>query len=134
MARLNLSKITSTYFYDFEDPNVINSGWCFVWAWLAHLKCGGELWTYDEPLTMQYRDCHAFIKVGSLYYDSSRPRGVRKMERLSFFGSPPEKEFLIPKQTPEEFRRFWERNGRNISWETQMLDPWPKILPKRPDL
>lgn len=136
MARdgVDLSEITSKYFHDFEDPDIINTGWCFVWAWLAHLKTGAQLITYCTGLS-KYGwdgDAHAFVRIGNRYYDSSAPTGVlrRHLNRLWFFRESELRVFSykIDEQSPELFRSWWWSAGRRSSWGDQGLAPWPTEL------
>jgi hypothetical protein len=133
---VDLSEITRKYFWDFEDPDVINSGWCFVWAWLAHLKTGAQLVSYHtgfRRIGMGLNDAHAFVRIGALYYDSSAPRGVprKHMNRLWFFHEAELRVYShrIDEQSPEHFKIWWNLFGRQNSWGSQGLAPWPTELP-----
>ncbi len=128
----DLSVITTTYFYDFEDPEIINAGWCWVWAWLAHLAHpNAQLRTVDTS-----QCAHAFVKIGSLYYDSLNPLGVRTVRSMRFFV---EEGFVVTpgdvlRQTPEEFMEHWKYAAKSKGFESQLLPVWPRTLPPRPDL
>lgn len=69
--------ITKTFYSDW-DPEGINCGECFCWAYYArHIfhQVEMELWS-----TINHH--HAFIKIGSRFYDSERPRGSRDWRLL----------------------------------------------------
>lgn len=143
-STLDLSHITCDYFGDFEDPDVINTGWCYVWAWLAKLSCPeAVLYTqYTSGLSM-----HAFVRVGALYFDAQRPTGVPRYKLLPWYD-----EFVevlggrrpIGPMTPEHFRGVWdggpcwcgcatERHrcrAEHPDWDIQKLKPWPTKLPR----
>ena len=126
---LDLTFITDGYFWDFEDPDVINTGWCYVWAWLARLAFpAAKLLVYDDP---GRHDGHAFIELHGLYYDSSKPTGCKTVEELKFF-----EEYSITNAGPhvrflsdDRFKMFWNGCGKP-AFETQGLEPWPEIMPE----
>ena len=125
----NLQWITDWYFADFEDKDVINSGWCYVWAWLAKLEHrGARFYTFDDGTR-----AHAFIKIGSLWYDSSQPRGVRAAKSLQFFvdheivQTQPD----MWQQDDHQFKDFWSWVPAHKTWHQQGLIAWPDRLPLR---
>lgn len=73
----NLKKLNKTfleYFKSSEWKNYstvkdINHGFCMDWAWIAHKLFGGELWTNENFY-------HAFVKIGSKFYDAQTVNGV----------------------------------------------------------
>lgn len=128
--KLDLTHITEKHFWDFEDPDVINSGWCYVWAWLAHQYYGGQLMSFDGVRRYDDRtllDGHAFIKIGNLYYDSSRPLGVHEIGRLDFFDECAFFDRDVWDQDPQEFKRYWTSHGSEMNWIGQRLRPWQRI-------
>lgn len=123
----DLSFITELYFSDFDDPDVINTGWCFVWAWMAHQHTGAKLYTYELVM-----DLHALVEIDGRFYDSSAPRGVKpkRLSRLSIFRAFEEEaeHHRAVHMSPRKFRSYWIYNGRNGAWETQGLRPWTRKL------
>lgn len=75
LTGFNPNFITKTYFPDFvNNPDKINYGQCFMWAYLAHETFSGvELW--DTGV-------HAFVKYRGKFYDSETPEGVNDLEDL----------------------------------------------------
>lgn len=129
MPRRDLSWITKTYFYDFEDISVINTGWCYVWAWLARLRYPrAELWVFDDADHM-----HAFVRVGNLWYDAERPKGVNRISDLPFFQ---DHDIVRPWENAYRFsdQSYQEAWGRMTYWNSQRLPMWPTALPPRPEL
>lgn len=124
----DLSWVTRIYLNDFEDPDVMDQGWCYVWAWLAKLgHPDAQLMIYDASL----RDAHALILLDGRYYDRSRPRGVKDPGRLHWFSSSgiAVHEWNLVAVTPDTFRRFrWSRVEHHFG--TQELPPWPSALPR----
>jgi hypothetical protein len=54
-------------FFPSDNPSKINTGRCFLWAYIAfRLYKGVELWTHEA---------HAFVKYRGKFYDSQRPHG-----------------------------------------------------------
>jgi hypothetical protein len=125
LATLDLRPITHRYFSDFEDPDVINTGWCYVWAWLAKLRHPeAQLVIYDEFL-----DGHACVRIGDLYYDSSQPLGVRDISQLEWFDGLQASPWKIVIVSPEQFRAFrWNRVDEHFA--VQGLVSWPTKLPR----
>jgi len=120
--QLDLSEITQKYFPEVEDPEDINCGRCYQWAWLAYLKTRGQLLTYDDVF-----GSHAFIRVGDRYYDSSRPQGVESVEHLPFFENEP-LTILVTEVSARKFRSYWQVCDIVDPWN---VGPWPRRLPKR---
>ncbi len=122
----DLSWITDSYFSNFEDKDVINEGWCYVWAWL-----GRRAYPEAELYTFEGEDCsHAFLKIGDLWFDSSQPRGVYHPSSLKFF-----EEFIFAdektwKQFQHEFKKYW---GGGVHFIDQGLKPWPRKVQKPPN-
>lgn len=120
----DLSWVTRIYLNDFEDPDVMDTGWCYVWAWLAKLgHPEAQLVIYDESL----REAHALVLLDGRYYDRSRPRGVKDPRRLRWFEGREFGEWNLMIVSPDEFRRFrWNRVEDHFG--TQDLPPWPRRL------
>lgn len=59
--------ITKTFFKGW-DPDMINMGRCFQWAWMCYK-------TYDH-VQLWGTDSHAFVKYRGKFYDSERLMGV----------------------------------------------------------
>lgn len=131
----NLKWVTDWYFGDFEDKDVINSGWCYVWAWIAKLNYhDAQLYTFTDVCAHGHSQTHAFLKIGSLYYDSSQPRGCRAAKCLGFFVDQDIKRLHrgnALKHTSREFKDFWGWSGTNKNWSSQGLIAWPDRLPLR---
>lgn len=134
VAAPDLRFITKRYFDDFEDPNVINQGWCFVWAWMAHLHTGAELCLYEfRDGAHMVDDAHAFVRLEGKYFDSSVPRGVGlpKIKKMwlfkEWYGHIPNCD-RVRATTPAAFKAFWTRNGRKTAWGDQNLRPWPRAV------
>lgn len=131
--RPNLAWITHVWFWDFQDKSLINSGFCYLWAWIAHLAHPeAKLCYWDCPTkwsTLRY--VHAFVKIGDLYFDSSRPCGVRDWRRLKFFldeeWGPGEFKIIPPRVFPSLFPFLSSERFRD-----QGLEPWCQHLPPHP--
>jgi len=126
VVRPDLSFIAADYFGNFDDPDRINEGWYFVWAWLAYLTMpGAQLVSLDSCPPPVF---HALVKIGDLYYDSSRPQGVLHPRHLRVFekyGLREDADYM--EMTPEAFKKHWAHNdGR---FKSQNLEPWPESLP-----
>lgn len=126
MRRYDLSFITKRYFDDFEDPSVINDGWCYVWAWMARVhRPRLELATYIEHYD---GSTHALIVDSSgRYYDSGAPRGTFELAELDYWASdlregiPPPDPKRVHIRTPEKFRADW---GAGHNFDDQGLPRW----------
>lgn len=123
---MNLQFITDRYFSDFDDPCVINMGWCFVWAWMAHIHTGAQLWTWWNG-----RAAHAFIEIDGRFFDCDVPRGVDGIDSIPFFL---EIEEETPTRrarahTPEEFKLFWHGSCEFVcrTWSSQGLPEFPTL-------
>ena len=129
----DLSWITEWYFYDFEDKSVINSGWCYIWAWMAKLNHrDAQLYVYDDYNGL----AHAFVKIGCLYYDSSYPRGIHSAKSLEFFVDHEitDARKWLTRHDMASFKEAWSYIPASRTWGTQKLEPWPAELPPKPDL
>lgn len=129
----DLSWIREWYFADFADPSVINTGWCFIWAWLAKLEHhGAVLYIFDDSDSLM---SHAFVKIGRRYYDVERPRGVTKIVDLPYFTENfPEQSipaYLLDRPSIDAFRRRWAWDHPREEWSQQGLKAWPDRLPGR---
>lgn len=127
---IDFSVVTQDWFSDFEDPCAIDSGWCYVWAWMARLyEPEARLMTYEES----DGTAHAFVRLGTLYYDRSKPCGVQDPSELWFFaeflGTDNCELELCAEMSPEEFKAVWAGGGDRSYWEMQGLLPWPEVLP-----
>lgn len=127
---VDLRWITRKYFWDFDDPAVINSGWCYVWAWLAWLAHpDAQLITFhDHEKDRSAYEQHAFVQIGELYYDSSRPAGCKVVTEMEFFEDFHDhvREKWIMRMTPEQFKSWW---GKGSEFDDQDLPRWPTVLP-----
>jgi len=133
----DLTHITKTYFWDFEDELVINSGWCFVWAWMAHLHYPElHLVTWENKSSGPFMSDHAVVRdYEGLWYDSSQPLGTEDPLQLSIF----EEEYsdldvllrdynVRLRQTRESFMNFWGGGFNQSEWGSQGLRHWPRNL------
>lgn len=147
---IDFSRVTRDYFGDFDDPCVINSGWCFVWAWLAYLaEPGARIHSYAR-YPGGGADAHAWVSFGGLHYDAEAPLGAGSPVCLPYFarcGYRPLRRKCHgagepwPWCTEYEFRRCWEgdpiRRARwpevaamlDGRWTSQGLMLWPRVLP-----
>lgn len=127
--------ITRRYFGDFEDPSVINSGWCFVWAWMARLHFGtgaGLCWVSEVYRGREGGRGHAFIKHGRRYYDSDRPDGVTRFADLPAVRWVGRGRVVHIDAKPDDFYLAWQASpGGRVNFRTQGLKPWPTKPPKR---
>lgn len=131
---IDLAWLTERYFYDFGDPDVINSGWCYVWAWLAKLAHPeAQLLVYHDDSAPSAYCQHAFVQIGDLYFDSSKPTGTPHADTLQFFREDGTriKERYLHRMSPEGFKNWW---GRGAEFETQCIRAWPDELPARPNI
>lgn len=55
---------------------LINVGYCWLWALGAHRLIGGEL------CRTQIEENHAWVMLDGRHYDSDHPRGVKDVQRL----------------------------------------------------
>jgi hypothetical protein len=122
----DLSWVTRIYLNDFDDPDVMDQGWCYVWAWLAKLgHPDAQLVIYDASL----HDAHALILLDDRYYDRSKPRGVKDPRKLRWFNGRKFQEWDLEIVAPDRFRSFrWSHVEHNFG--TQGLLPWPSALPR----
>lgn len=131
----DLTHITKTYFWDFEDELVINAGWCFVWAWMAHLHHPElHLTTWAHKGNGPFCADHAVVRDREgLWYDSSQPLGTEDPMLLSIF----EEEYsdssvlfrdynILLRQSPESFMNFWGGGTNQHEWKSQGLRTWPR--------
>src|ERR1700676_952069 len=80
----NMSDITSKFFQD-VSPEDINRGrgWgCNNWAYFAFLTYGGSLCTAGKEPPEWPISWHAFLRLGSSFYDSTHPNGVNDWHTL----------------------------------------------------
>lgn len=91
-------------YYEFEDPDDINWGTCYYWAFVAHQFCGGKLVSLNA---------HAFIKIRNRYYDSVAHKGAKSIEDLLFFGDAGEVKIQDETEilSPENFKQKWSSIG-----------------------
>jgi hypothetical protein len=130
----DLSFITRRYFYDFADTSLINSGWCFVWAWMARVHLGAA---FQLCTALQRRGArgHAFGKVGKLYVDADRPRGVTAYAMLPAIADVGRDRDADLRMSPDRFLLTWETSDR--SWRRfadQGLRSFPTSIPRKPRL
>lgn len=125
----DMSIVTQRYFTDFDDPDVINTGWCYIWAWMAYLHFGPDvqLATYEDS-----DGGHALVIHNGRFYDSSAPQGVEDMEQLWYFrwwGVEPCKGTLF-RQRAVEYKQTWRDVGTEEHWWAENgLRPWPLTVP-----
>ena len=110
--------ITETFFSEI-DPEEINMGQCFQWAYLAYnLFENVELW--DLPH-------HAFVKYKGKYYDSECPNGEKDWRDLpaSNWG----RWYKTPRrQTPSAFKRDWFLQTKRFDTSWNELETLAKEL------
>ena len=114
LSKFQAKLVTETYFKDWNDPEQINMGRCFIWAYLAHqtFTCV-ELWHHPN---------HAFVRWNGKFYDAELTKGIADWRKIpaiirnTWYGK-----FVEPAvpSTTKEFKRDWaEQPGRfNTSWE-----------------
>jgi hypothetical protein len=99
-----------------DDPEFINYGQCFMWAYLAHKTFKGvQLW--DTPY-------HAFVRYGKKFYDSENPQGVEDWRdlracRWSYQHQP-------IKRSNKSFRLNWRGQTRRFKTNWKKLDEQAK--------
>jgi hypothetical protein len=114
--------ITKSHFTSFTNPDVINQGRCWQWAYLAHKTFQGvELWDICE---------HAFVRYQNKFYDCQRLLGEEDWRDLpasnlgSYQQCPEceacgrEPEGAIP-LTVKQFQYHWNSQTKryNITWK-----------------
>lgn len=113
--------VTAAFFNSYlNNPNQINQGRCWQWAYLAHKMFKGvELWDICE---------HAFVRYQNKFYDSERPQGEEDWRDLpaSNFGmceQCPEceacgREWGLAQLSESQFRYHWQSQTKryNITW------------------
>lgn len=114
---LDLSCVT-THFFPNTLPYGINKGDCYIWAWLASRYIQGSsntgLCTAEDEKGGIYILSHAYLRVGTLYYDAECPRGVVRPESLPFFGYTPG-DWDHYEESRQAFKARWSDEDR----------PWP---------
>jgi hypothetical protein len=127
-AKVNLRIINDLYFSDFKGgEEVINTGWCYIWAWMArlHLKEAKFCTVFTRW------NCHAFIKLGDNYYDGEALKGKKNWKNLPFFAVGCSKadrdECELQILTKAQFTNLWREIGKE-EWATQNLRRWPRNL------
>lgn len=115
LSPFNAQFITETYFPEYQDnPELINQGQCFQWAYLAHQTFAGtELWD------LHY---HAFIKYKGRFYDSETPNGVKDWRELPIvreYGVPEKRKDWAHKSKELKFKINWGYSRRKfqLNWK-----------------
>lgn len=67
-------------FSHLQNPERINSGDCFNWAYITHCIYGGRLCSFYN-----HAIAHAFILINGKYYDAEALNGVNNWKRLPYF-------------------------------------------------
>lgn len=94
--------------YSIDEPYQINSGYCFIWAFLCSL--------YSPEFTLVSCSSHAVVKFGGYHWD-------HKGSYTNEWWEPVE-------QTPAQFVAYWEKCGRQKK-EIRKLTP---ALPRKEKL
>ncbi len=82
----SIKKLLLKFKKDGLNPREINSGYCHDFAYgLVRLVPGSEVWESDPVEDDPKSPVHAFVKVGSLYYDSETINGVKNWKDLPVF-------------------------------------------------
>lgn len=106
LANFKPSLVTKHVFPNYKDPEVINQGECFIWAYSAYLIFQGvEIW---------HAPCHAFVKYRNRFYDSESLKGEQSYRDLktSLCGKP-------ERVSAPAFKRAWrdQPDRFDTSWE-----------------
>jgi hypothetical protein len=103
------SLITEVHFPG-RNPQSINFGECFVWAYLCHQTF------YRVELHSTF--CHAFVKRDGKYFDSERPDGVLSWKELPTIVRERECDPAI-RMSNDTFRHFWQGSAMQyrLPWE-----------------
>ena len=81
----------------------INSGYCFIWAYVMHLVLGSRVTLWSTQLTW-----HAFPKIDNRFYDSAHPNGVFDWRSLNREWKQPNwKELDAQPFSPADFIEYW---------------------------
>jgi len=73
---IDFSWIYDEYFSKkLPDPEHVNYGYCYVWAWIAHVSSTKTL-RKKVVLCADGGGYHAFVRVGDRVFDSESPRGA----------------------------------------------------------
>jgi len=103
----NLTWITKKYFPQLS-PQQINLGNCYNWALVAYTN-------YNNSNLFTWADGggHAFVKIGSKYFDAQSPCGVSHWSSLESFKPLNISKICVWRQSLREFMYFWYENGKN---------------------
>jgi len=101
-TRRSLAHITKEYFKG-ELACDINGGDCFIWAYIAK-----KLYPQAKLYTVPYFGGHAFIKLGTLYYDAEHPRGLKNWKKLKTFQGHKLFDAMAEEQSVQKFKRYWK--------------------------
>lgn len=116
LEQFNPRLITEQHFPDhIDEPDAINYGHCFMWAYLAHKTFKGvQLW--DTPQ-------HAFVRYGKKFYDSENPDGVANWQdlRACHWYS-----HLPVKRSRKSFQSNWRGQTRRFKTNWKKLDQQAK--------
>lgn len=130
-----LRAITLRYFGDFDDTSLINTGWCYVWAWMVRLHLGEKAQlcsVWGAWLGRRGVRGHAFVQIGGRYYD------VERLDGAKGWGSLPACKVGRPRTfeplSPDTFLLRWDGSEKvRGHFVSQGLLPWPvRIPPRRP--
>lgn len=102
----NANFITEVFFpYEWTHKlfSSINTGRCYDWAYIAFC-----LW---PNVTLWTTECHAWVEVDGLFYDSETPNGHLDHKKLRCNEYWPGRSTKPTSMSPENFKEFWNENG-----------------------
>lgn len=114
--RFSASFVTRTFYpheYKNKCRDEINMGRCYDWAYIAYcLWANVELWTTDY---------HAWVKVGTKFYDSETFRGEPYHMSLGCNNRCGFNEIEPMPVSVHEFKETWDYHGNPThSWDLQL--------------
>lgn len=102
-----------TNLFKYSNPEQINEGECFVWAYYAFL--------IFKDVKLCYTRCHAFVKYNGKYYDSEAHAGENDWRDLKAndFGFGSSKNGLEKSVSVKQFKYFWRDEPERFwtSWQ-----------------
>jgi len=114
--RFSASFVTRTFYpyeYKHKCRDEINMGQCYDWAYIAYcLWANVELWTSDY---------HAWVKVGTKFYDSETFNGDPDLKKLGCNRRCGWGEVEPMQVSAHKFKVIWDTYGHpNHEWDLQV--------------
>jgi len=121
MNKIDMTIITNKFFRRMKNyPDAINRGNCFNWAMAAYIYFRGR--GYDVRLLSDSENCHAFVEIDGVYYDSETPCGTNDFTELECYRINQIDVGHVSEHSQKEFLKRWReewphtRHGKNRVW------------------